>query len=261
MQPSWATKESLAAWCSRSEAFWNVYNILACCVLTDSWGWGHQPGRSDLEMIWMSLWGIRESLPSHGCEGVGHGGRGGCWSRPALQQAHQAGARWRGMPCASSSQSFTAVQYQGDVKNSRAGPEQLTAGMWNEEHTSASPTSQRGSLCTVTSADETGFRRSFGLRTPRRSSSGFPPQLQLSHQLSAAAAALPPQPHLRVTHCELSAIKKTQLVQRHVEDNPSGRPLQWQRITETREGISIMGRQSGGIPACESGQMSCVLRV
>lgn len=126
-------------------------------------------------MIWMSLWGIRESLPSHGCEGVGHGGRGGCWSRPALQLAHQAGARWRGMPCASSSQSFTAVQYQGDVKNSRAGPEQLTAGMWNVEHTSASPTSQRGSLRTVTSADETDFRWSFGLRTPCRSSSGFPP--------------------------------------------------------------------------------------
>lgn len=72
-------------------------------------------------------------------------------------------------------QSLTAVQYQGDVKNSRAGPEQLTAGMRNEEHTSASPTSQRGSLCTVTSADETGLGPRLGLRTPCRSCSGFPP--------------------------------------------------------------------------------------
>lgn len=79
------------------EAFRNVYNILTCCCFDWQLGMGVPALREWLGND-VDVFGVGESLPSHGREGVGQATwwRGGCWSRPALQLAQHAGDRWKG---------------------------------------------------------------------------------------------------------------------------------------------------------------------
>lgn len=83
------------------------------------------------------------------------GGGGGCWSRPVLQLAQHMGDRWKGMPCAASRQhNPSQLSNRARVcKNSRAGPKELTVGMWNENKTLSSLTFCRGTTGAVTVAD------------------------------------------------------------------------------------------------------------
>lgn len=110
---------------TKTEAFQNVYNVLACCCF--DW----QPGMG-VSALWewlgndVDVFGVVESLPRHGHEGVGQATwwEGGCWSWPALQLAQYAGDRWKGMPCAMSSRcSPSQLSNRARAcKNSRTGP-------------------------------------------------------------------------------------------------------------------------------------------